>query len=57
MLILEFLLLIVECFLFCYLYLSILTINKDIDTLYERYSNAIIKNNEIILSLRKELDR
>lgn len=35
---------IVECIAFCYLFYKILEINKDIDTLYENYSNSIEKN-------------
>lgn len=34
---------IVECVAFCYLFYKILEINKDIDTLYENYSNSIEK--------------
>lgn len=39
---------IIECFGFCYLFYKILEISKDIDTLYDNYSNFIekdIKNN------------
>lgn len=35
---------IVEFIAFCYLFYKILEINKDIDTLYENYSNSIEKN-------------
>lgn len=34
---------ILECGAFCYLFYKILEINKDIDILYENYSNAIVK--------------
>lgn len=46
--ILLILLFIIECFAFCYLFYKILEINKDIETLYDNYSNFIekdIKNN------------
>lgn len=35
---------IIECFGFCYLFYKILEINKDIETLYDNYSNFIEKN-------------
>lgn len=35
---------IVECLAFCYLFYKLLEINKDIDTLYENYSNSIEKD-------------
>lgn len=41
---------IIECFGFCYLFYKILEINKDIDTLYDKYSEElekITKNNVI----------
>lgn len=41
---------IIECFGFCYLFYKILEINKDIDTLYDKYSEQlekITKNNVI----------
>jgi len=41
---------IIECFGFCYLFYKILEINKDIDTLYDKYSKElekITKNNII----------
>lgn len=34
-------LLIVECVAFCYLFYTILEINKDIDTLYNNYSKSL----------------
>lgn len=34
---------IIECLAFCYLFFKILEINKDIDTLYNNYSNSIEK--------------
>lgn len=34
---------IIECFGFCYLFYKVLEINKDIDTLYDNYSNSIEK--------------
>lgn len=35
---------IIECIAFCYLFYKILEINKDIDTLYNNYSNSIEKD-------------
>lgn len=35
---------IVECVAFCYLFYKVLEINKDIDTLYNNYSNSIEKD-------------
>lgn len=35
---------IIECLAFCYLFFKILEINKDIDTLYNNYSNSIEKD-------------
>jgi hypothetical protein len=35
---------IIECFGFCYLFYKILEISKDIDTLYDNYSNFIEKD-------------
>ena len=35
---------IIECIAFCYFFYKILEINKDIDTLYNNYSNSIEKN-------------
>lgn len=35
---------IIECVAFCYLFYKILEINKDIDTLYNNYSNSIEKD-------------
>lgn len=32
---------IVECVAFCYLFYTILEINKDIDTLYDNYSKSL----------------
>lgn len=34
---------IIECIAFCYLFYKMLEINKDIDTLYDNYSNSIEK--------------
>lgn len=34
---------IIECMAFCYLFYKILEINKDIDTLYNNYSNSFEK--------------
>ena len=34
---------IIECLAFCYLFYKILEINKDIDTLYNNYSNSFEK--------------
>lgn len=34
---------IIECMAFCYLFYNILEINKDIDTLYNNYSNSFEK--------------
>ena len=34
---------IIECFGFCYLFYKIIEINKDLDTLYDNYSNFIEK--------------
>lgn len=34
---------IIGCFGFCYLFYKILEINKDIDTLYDKYSKEIEK--------------
>lgn len=50
MFVLLVILFIVECFAFCYLFYKVLEINRDIDTLYDNYSNFIekdIKNNVI----------
>lgn len=35
---------IIECIAFCYLFYKILEINKDIETLYNNYSNSIEKD-------------
>lgn len=43
MFVLLMILFIIECFGFCYLFYKILEINKDIDTLYDNYSNSIEK--------------
>lgn len=48
MIVISVILSIILCFAFCYLFYKILEINKDIDTLYDNYSNSIetiTKNN------------
>ena len=45
---------IIECFGFCYLFYKILEINRDIDTLYNNYSEEIekiTKNNVVKRSI------
>lgn len=44
MFIILIILFIIECVAFCYLFYKILEINKDIDTLYDNYSNSIEKD-------------
>ena len=43
MFVLLVILFIIECIAFCYLFYKILEINKDIDTLYNNYSNSFEK--------------
>ena len=55
MFIIELILFIVICGMFCYLYWTILSINKDIENLYDNYANELEKTNKLILDIRKEL--
>lgn len=45
----------IECGAFCYLYYLCLEMNKDIDTLYDKYSQELEKITKAQIKIREEL--